>query len=256
MKTYSRAANHDDRFEPNDTIATATDFGPIVGQRVETDLVMAPDNEDWYGFTLPAAGRPGDGVAIAFDHALGDLDLSLFRQGGIYRQFEWVGSSTGTDNREFISFADLAAGEYFVQIYEFQGAGNPNYTLSLSTLSPAQPDRFELNDDPNNGTYLGVVSGFLAEKGLSIHEPGDVDWFVFTTTDRGIGADHAEITFSHGEGNLDLRLFDVNANLVGSSASVDNNERISLEGLPGGTYFLEVHGPDGAVNRAMLEVGG
>src|SRR5262249_34330140 len=66
-------------------------------------------------------------VSIAFTHSQGDLDLKLYNSAGTQ-----IGVSQGTGNSETISLNGLAAGTYYVQAYGYNGAQNPNYSLTVN----------------------------------------------------------------------------------------------------------------------------
>ena len=63
-----------DRFEDNDTVATATDLRNVGGTVFETALSIESDDLDWYLFTLPSAGRRGDTISVE-DRVLHDHGL-------------------------------------------------------------------------------------------------------------------------------------------------------------------------------------
>ena len=55
-----------------------------------------------------------------------------------------ISSSTGVGNREQISLAGLAAGNYLARVYGYSGAANPNYTLTVNVApTGVTGDRFE-----------------------------------------------------------------------------------------------------------------
>jgi len=116
----------DDRYEENDTLAQATNLGSLTGRRTLTGLVMA-DSQDWFRFQMAGAGTSEHSVAITFTHAQGDLDFRLYDGNGTLLRL-----SDGVTNEERISLNGLAAGTYFVQVYGYNGARNPNYTLDIN----------------------------------------------------------------------------------------------------------------------------
>jgi hypothetical protein len=236
-----------DRFENNDSPATATDLRTINGSLSEANLSVETGDPDWFRFTLGSAGRPGDAATISFNHALGDLDLALYDASGTTR----LAVANGVGNTESISLAGLAAGTYLLQASGYDGASNPAYALSLSA-TPAQSsgDRFENNDSAATATDLRTITGTLTESGLSI-EAADPDWFRFTLGGPGSANDALSIAFSHGAGDLDLALFDASGSQrLGLSNGTGNAERVSLAGLPAGSYLAQVYGYDGVANPA------
>jgi hypothetical protein len=236
-----------DRYENNDTAATATDLRTVSGSMVEQGLTLEAADPDWYRFTLASTGRAGDSAAISFSHALGDIDMALYDAGGT-RQ---LAASNGVGNTETIGLAGLGAGNYLLRVYGHQGASNPSYSLSLNAV-PAQAggDRFENNDTAATATDLRTITGTLAEAGLSI-EAADPDWFRFTLAATGNLDDAVSVAFSHGAGDLDLALYDAaGTTRLGLSNGTVDTERISLAGLAPGTYLAQVYGYQGVANPA------
>src|SRR5262249_30395081 len=80
-----------------------------------------------FRFTTDQAGSSSSAVTIRFQQAQGNLDLRLYDAGGTQLR-----SSQGTGDSEQISLDGLAAGTYHVQVYGYQGAYNPNYTLEIN----------------------------------------------------------------------------------------------------------------------------
>lgn len=233
-----------DRFEDNDSAAAATDLRSIGGVLTESALSIEPGDVDWYRFTLPAGGRSGDKVSLAFVHAQGDVDMQLYNAAGTA-----LAVSEGSGNSEEIALGGLAAGTYLLQVYGYGGVANPAYSLTLSAAAQVSSgDRLEDNDTPATATDLRVVSGTRAETGLSI-EPGDADWFRFTLGGNGRNGDKAVVDFTHGSGDIDLQLFAADGStLLATSDGSGNREEISLSGRPAGTYLLKVYGYGGAAN--------
>lgn len=121
----------DDRFENNDSLATAVNVGTLLTEKNFANLVMA-DGEDWFRFTLPTVGSPTSYASIYFDNSQGDLDLELYDAGGSLAL-----TSSGTGDEEELSMAGLAPGNYYVRVY---GDSNPSYTMVLTPkLLPGAP---------------------------------------------------------------------------------------------------------------------
>ncbi|MBK8104268.1 MAG: pre-peptidase C-terminal domain-containing protein [Betaproteobacteria bacterium] len=166
-----------DRFEDNDSAATATDLHTISGTLSETALSIESGDPDWYRFTLTSAGRPGDTVSVEFDHELGDVDLELYGSDGT----TLLDSSRGNGNLEEISLAGLAAGSYYAHVYLFSGTNNPDYALAVAVAPQATGGNDVLTGDDDANTFAGL-GGDDAISGL-----GGIDTSVFT----GVRADYA-----------------------------------------------------------------
>jgi hypothetical protein len=115
----------DDGAEENDTFGTARNLGALTATRTVTGLRMA-DANDWFRFTTTATGTAASRVGINFSHAQGDLDIRLYNAAGVQ-----IGSSLGVTNAESISLSGRPAGTYYLRVYGYQGAENPNYTLTV-----------------------------------------------------------------------------------------------------------------------------
>lgn len=119
----------DDNYENNDTRATAANLGTLNASRTLNRLVMR-DAGDWFRFTTTGTGTSNSGVTINFSHAQGDLDMRLFNSSGTLLR-----RSEGTGNSETVSLNGLPAGTYFVRVYGYQGAFNPDYSMTLTPPS-------------------------------------------------------------------------------------------------------------------------
>ncbi|MFM6217212.1 MAG: pre-peptidase C-terminal domain-containing protein [Dolichospermum sp.] len=229
-----------DEFEPNNTQLTAKDFGLISGIREWENLSITSGDQDWFKFRLGTTGSEGNFLKIAFTHSLGDVDVKLYNASNVE-----VASSTGVGDEEEISLQGLAAGDYFVQVYGYNSATNPNYSL---TINAPGGDGYEVNNTNTTATNLGQITGLRVIDNLSLHTSSDQDWFQFTIANAGRESDYVRIEFTHSLGDVDFKLYDLNGIEVGSSTSVDDAEEISLDGLAAGTYRVNIYGYNGAVN--------
>jgi len=130
-----------DAFEPNETIAAvdgrpeggnnSPNLGPCGPERVITGLTINTDVErDYFKFYMNHKGTSADFVRLDFQHSLGDIDLRLYNSSGTE-----VASSTGLTDVEYISMNNRTQGWYYARAHGYQGALNPNYTL---TINPSQ----------------------------------------------------------------------------------------------------------------------
>ena len=234
-----------DLLEPNNTLATATDLGEFSGHGDVNDTGLSiheNGDEDWYRFELSSVSGRGHFVRIEFDHEQGDLDLELFDEDG-----QWVTGSYGVGNSEEVSGSTLDSGTFHLRVYGYDGAVNPEYSISYN-MTTAEGDFAEANDVLADRWDLGQVEGLAYWDELSIHAPGNDDWYSFELTDEADWVHYAAILFSHDQGDLDLVLYDDVGNELDFSASTDDFEMVWLEGLPAGSYSLEVYGFEEAVN--------
>jgi hypothetical protein len=238
-----------DRFESNNTVATATNLGTRVGNSMVGSLAIGPastPDRDVFRFSTTQTGTSANYIDILFTHASGDLDARLLDSAG-----NQLATSEGTSNNERLSMSNRAAGTYFVEVYGHRSAVN-NYDLDLR-LPGMTADRFEANDTRQTATDLRTLSGASTVSDLSINTTTDRDFYRITTTGVGTSAHYVDVLFNHAAGDIDARLLDASGNTLANSTGTVNNERLSLSGRAPGTYFVAVFGYSGAVNRYSLD---
>ena len=100
-------------------------------------------------------------------------------------------------------------------------------------------DRFEVNNTIETATDLGS-DPFVTLRDLSIHNLDDADFFQIAAHDTGkliVGAH-----FSHDIGDLDVRVWDSNGNVITEADSETDDELIVIPVVGQETYFVEVFG--------------
>jgi hypothetical protein len=80
---------------------------------------------------------------------------------------------------------------------------------------------------------------------LTLHQGNDVDYFLFYSNHVGSGSDFVRVDFTSSLGNVGLELLDDQGNVIESSTTDADFERISLDGVPEGWYFVRVFGEGG-----------
>jgi hypothetical protein len=114
--TESRTAGAccvDDRFEPDDSRATARQ---VNGGAFEG--TACPRNDDWHW--VEVAGPSSLVATIVFDARVADLDLELYSPEGAV-----IAASRGTSDTETVR-ADVAAGRYTLRVFGY-GSGSAEY---------------------------------------------------------------------------------------------------------------------------------
>ncbi|MBE9145418.1 pre-peptidase C-terminal domain-containing protein [Planktothrix mougeotii] len=228
-----------DLYEPNDSLGGgAANLGVVSTALSIPNLSIDSYNDDWFQFQTTGSGSTN--VEIGFDHALGDLDLRVLDVNGT-----WLGSSTSSSNNETVNLSYLPAGTYYAQIYGWNGASNPNYSLTISPTSGAAiDDPYEENDFIGTGD-LGLLQGWNPYYGLVL-QSNDEDWFQFETANTGTL--NVRLDFLNDQGDLDFELYNSANELVGSSATSGDVEQISIPNAAAGTYNARVIGYNGASN--------
>jgi hypothetical protein len=228
----------DDPNEPNNTLATASDFGKLAGTKSIADL--AAINDDWFKFTTVNTGQPGNGVTINFDHTQGNLDLELYSSTS---KITPIAASRGSGDSEFVSLTGLPKSTYYVRIFGFQGATNPSYSMNIT--APVSDDGNEPNNTFATARSIGTPQGGLLADGLVLLND---DWYKFNTVTTGATNSRVDLQFNNADGDLDLKLYDKNGNELATSAGSSNIEEVSLAGRPADTYYIKVYGFNGAIN--------
>jgi hypothetical protein len=227
-----------DRFEPNDSFATATNLGAL-GNRTEAGLsIHFPANDDYYRFT---AATSGTFIAdVLFSQQAGDIDVALYNANQTRLSY-----SDSRSNNERIVWSVAAGQTYYLHAYGYSGAMNPSYTLQLLVSQAPVADRFEPNDSFAAASDLGTV-GSRTEASLSIHDSENDDYYRFSAAAAGTLT--VDVQFSHAAGDIDIVLYDENQDFLDSSGSVGNSERILWSVSPGEVYYLQVYGYSGETN--------
>jgi hypothetical protein len=198
---------------------------------------------DWYRFTAPVGG------AHVFQATTpsSDLDtvIAVFSSAGQRLAYNDDISSSNTDSRLSVS---LAAGQtYYLAVTNYTGSPPGAYSLLID--GPAQAaadDAYENNDTLATASNLGTLTTVKTISNLVMADGHDC--YRFQTAAAGTAASSVSISFQHSLGDLDMELFNASGVRVGTSQGVTNSERISLNGLAAGTYYVHVYGYRGATN--------
>ena len=118
----------DDRFEPNDTLASATFI-----QVPFSDITLKSYNDDWYKVWVQQDEYLQS--AIYFTNASGDLDLYLYDSAG-----NLLTSSADTTDYETLNFGPSSTTDfYYLKVHGYSGATNA-YSMSVRTYTSNSAD--------------------------------------------------------------------------------------------------------------------
>jgi len=219
-----------DRFESNDSFATASAFG-TTGDRVEENLsVHATGNDDYYRFTAIATGSTT--VRLKFANAQGNLDLRIYDGSQTL-----IGSSLTTGDTETVTFAITQGSNYYIRVNGASGATNQKYRLELDVPNGVG-DRFEGNNSAATATNIGTLGDILLT-GLSLHTSSDEDFYRFHASS---GLFEFRINFRHDMGDIDFELLNSSGTVVNSSRGYTDQESFIALLLITDTYYLHVYG--------------
>ena len=123
----SRAVVTADRFERNNTRASATNLGDVVATSEVTGLTLGRRDVDFLKFNLASPGEATSDIVVSFDPALGDVDAQLLDASG-----RRLATAAGVDAEERLSLAGRPAGTYYLRVYGYRGAANPDYAVRFN----------------------------------------------------------------------------------------------------------------------------
>lgn len=232
-----------DRYEPNDSLNAAFNFGTIRKLFEKNLSIHVSNNDDFFKFTAATSGNYV--VTVHFNNTDGDLDLFTYNAQGVSN-----GYSSTFANTEEITFSAIAGFTYYVKVAGFLGSVNPNYSLRIGGPT-AGTDRFELNDTFLRATQFGAVRK-RTEPGLSIDRAGDQDYYTFTPVVGGVY--NISTSFFNDFGNLDLTLFDGSVNQLAASNGFGDGESLQFNLVAGNTYTIRINGVAGATNDYGLSI--
>jgi hypothetical protein len=225
-----------DRFEPNDTAATATDLGRVVTRDLPK-LAIAPGDEDWFRVQAAATGSLTVTATLAAPGNLVDLELfdatgtALLATGSVTQ--DGSGQITG----QSLVFPGHSGQTYLVRVLpgpDAVASSPARYTLDVRSLTA------------DLGTVVhGVQNGSLAA--------GDEAFYALTAAAAG----SLEVTLTpaaNAQGNFHLELLDpTDLAVLASGQSVGATVQASLAVTQGQAVYLHVVGDAGTHGDFTLE---
>ncbi len=124
---YDLTIRVDDRLEENDNSAQAALWA--IPENTYGALVVLANDDDWYMINVCAGGTLD--VRVNFTHANGDLDMKLYAEGN---NNSTIDTSITVNNYEQVSYTSVNGGNYFVQLYGFEGDHN-TYEMIVNVLN-------------------------------------------------------------------------------------------------------------------------
>lgn len=160
-----------------------------------------------------------------------------------------LGRSISETDSEQVTVNVVAGQYYYVRVIGYNGATNPNYSLTIdqpegSGGGGSGGDPFEQNDSFEAARALPTSDQVYGN--LSIDAPNDDDFYSLVPATSGTLT--VSLTFLNSQGDVDLQVSDFSRSLLGSSNTTGNSEQVSVPVLAGQTYYIRVFGYNGAVN--------
>ncbi len=222
----------------NNTIANATNLPALIKDGAKATIHNTGD-VDYYKFVMEGDGTANNFLNISFSDIDGDLDLYLYDSNGV----ELAASKNRGRDFEKVSMDGYKAGVYYFKVAGHDGALN-SYTIDWdrSNYGPELDQYDKIGTNGNNTIETAANLGSSANGGIfmSIHSPGDVDFYKLSLASAGRNDNYAKIVFDGRYGELDFQILDAAGTLL-QTASGDV-KMFSLAGLEAGTYYLRVSG--------------
>ena len=98
---------------PNNTFATAQALGTISSPTTVLGALVSATDQNWYQFTLPAAGDAASKIQVSFTGAAGQIGAVIESNTGVILRY----ATASVANLTTLSLTGLAAGTYRVAIY-------------------------------------------------------------------------------------------------------------------------------------------
>ncbi len=226
----------------NDTMETAM-FLPVGAAAGH----ICSGEDDFFAFYIPEAREVT--VALTFWHREGDLDMELRNEAGTT-----LDASTSGDDRERIE-QRLAAGEYFIRIYGYDGAANPDYILAIMGIGAPLPV-----DDPIDGWGGGNSTSdgndSIEESGWvdpgdtridAIDFVGDEDFYMLD-----LGSNTVTVVYDPAVGDIDIEITDHAGRRFAASTGTTGTELLST--VADRPLFLRIYGTNSGTGEYRVSV--
>lgn len=226
----------------------AFDFHDLIGPNNSFAGLSLPvgdgtEDEQWFSFTLAAAGVTGNSVTASYPAAGGTVHLSLFDQDSNLL----AESNTGT-GQESISLAGLPAGKYYVSVASGNGQPVIDFDLAVNAPTPETiPADYAIGNSTQAGAFnLGSIASVAEFSGLTL-ETGATDWFRFNLAPNPIPTDSGPISLTvqgSNDQSLSVQILDQAGNVLASDSG-NGALTLTYPHVNGGQYFLKVSGDAG-----------
>jgi len=224
----------DDPYEENDSLASVHD---LEGTGSWFMLRLCGNDEDYFGFTVLAP----------------EVEVTVLAQGnGEHLATQALDSSgNAISPEETGSFSASFPGGVLVLRFRSVSGEPVTYSVTVSARDDeCVTDALEPNDSSSKASQVGKGGASFQELTLCA---GDVDWYrleVPGSTLLGVVLEH-----SAQQGDLDLHVLAADGlTVVASAETSSDNEKVQINVVSAGTYFLRVTGFQGSTNSYNLSV--
>ena len=214
----------------NSTTA-ASNIGTLSGTSVQNDWVGSSDTSDYYQFALSGSSN----VNLVLSGLSADADLQLLDSSGSLV----TGSYNGGTMTDSVSTA-LAAGTYYVRVFQY--SGNTNYNLSFSSTQSTDG----AGNTTGGASDLGVLSGALTRNDwVGSTDANDYYRFVLSA------GSNVNLLLGGLSADADLQLLDSSGALITGSYNGGSMADSISTTLAAGTYYARVLQYSGDTNYTL-----
>ncbi|MHA1369478.1 MAG: PKD domain-containing protein, partial [Promethearchaeota archaeon] len=209
----------EDGMEPNDDFASAW---TVVSQKY---FGLSCEDDDY--FKVYAYTSQYIDVWLTFSNFIGDLDLYIYDSSQSLMNY-----STSTTDNEYTFVEATYTGYYYILVCYVD---NPNgYDLEVAVDDGCEP---------NDNTATAFPVGLETLNTLAMIDNND--WYsIDLESEFSITVN---VYFAHGQGNIDVELYNPSVVLVASSTSTTDDEQIQYTASANGTYYIRVFGEDNPI---------
>lgn len=162
--------------DPGNTLNTAHDIGSLSATYTTSNFVGSSDTSDFYGFSLDGTSN----FNLSLTGLSSDADVRLIQDLNGNSIFDYdlgeqiAYSNFGSTFDESINLQSLAAGDYFVQVYQYSGDTDYNLNLTatpnvVSTPTPSESTAdwtFMVYLDGDNNLESFAIDDFMEMAGV------------------------------------------------------------------------------------------
>jgi hypothetical protein len=222
----------DDAYEENDGPGAGFIISPNQGMWLsEINGLGIQGDDDWFEiYVNPGYERLV--VDCIFSNASGNIDMDIYNA-----SYVMIGNSWTDQNHEHVELIVPLSGVYYIRLHS--GNGYNPYDLRWNNL-PLE-DAYEENDYDWEAYYLSPYEASWLPLGLGVQ--ADDDWYEIYI-DPGEEHLHAELTYSHMSGNIDMEVWYYNGVLtyLTGSYNTGDNEYIDIYVPWPGVYYIKIFG--------------
>ncbi len=205
--------------EYGSTAADAHDLGTLSSSDSFGGTIGRLDDVDFLTFTAAESGTMTLAAGVTHD---------------MISDWQLVGGGGAADGNS-LTFDVQAGQSYTVSLASSNGLGHYDVGVSLETAAPVAVD-------------LGTIAAALHDgENISTERA-----YQFTATRDGIMT--VESFFVHAGGNIDMELYDADNQLLASSSSMTDHERLDITASAGDTFTLRVRGTNSDVDLRLTNL--